>query len=183
MTQAKTKSRFSARLLRPKNPADSNSWAFVVLPQQASARLPRRGRTTVAGTLNGHIFQALLEPDGRKSHWLRVDEALLRESGTRVGDVAQFEIMAVEKEPDPEIPADLARALHAAPDALATWETASTIARVDWIHWVTSARQAKTRTKRIHDACEMLAAGKKTVCCFDSSGVYSKAFRAPQAAD
>jgi hypothetical protein len=54
---------------------------------------------------------------------------------------------------------------------------------MDWIHWITSAKQAKTRAKRIRDACAMLAAGKSRVCCFDQSGFYSKAFRAPEGAD
>jgi hypothetical protein len=31
------------------------------------------------------------------------------------------------------------------------------------------------------DACDMLASGKKQVCCFDPSGYYSKVFRAPEA--
>ena len=62
------------------------------------------------------------------------------------------------------------------------WEATTTLARVDWIHWITSARQAKTCAKRVNDACDMLKAGKKRVCCFDPSGYYSKAFSAPEAA-
>ena len=31
-------------------------------------------------------------------------------------------------------------------------------ARRDWIHWVTSAKQAETRARRIKNACSMLAA-------------------------
>lgn len=177
------KSQFSARLLRPKESSNGNAWAFVVLPKEVSAKLPRRGRTTIDGTINGQHFRALLEPDGQKSHWLRIDEALLEASGAGVGDVARFEIMPVELEPEPEVPADLREALDAAPESRATWEATTTIARVDWIHWITSARQAKTRTKRINDACEMLASGKKRVCCFDPSGFYSKAFSAPLSAD
>lgn len=55
------------------------------------------------------------------------------------------------------------------------------VARVDWIHWIVSAKQAQTRAKRISDACEMLASGERRVCCFDPSGFYSKAFGAPKA--
>ena len=91
--------------------------------------------------------------------------------------------MAAEQELEPDVPSDLREALHAVPEARATWEKTTTIARIDWIHWITSAKQAKTRTKRIADACDMLAAGKKRVCCFDPSGYYSKAFSAPQAAE
>ena len=133
--------------------------------------------------MNGQVFKALLEPDGQKSHWLRIDEKLLKDSGAAFGDVAQFEIAAVEQEPEPDVPSDLVEALQASPEALATWENATTIARVDWIHWITSAKQEKTRTKRINDACDMLASGKNRVCCFDPSGYFSKAFSAPEAAE
>jgi hypothetical protein len=49
------------------------------------------------------------------------------------------------------------------------------------VHWIESAKQAKTRAKRVEGACDMLAKGKRRVCCFDPSGYYSKAFAAPQA--
>jgi hypothetical protein len=176
-----TRSQFRARPLRPKEPIADSAWAFVVLPAEASAKLPRRGRMTVSVSLNRHRFEALLEPDGHKSHWLRIDERELESSGAAIGQEAQFEIAALEQEPEPEVPDDLARALEAAPESQVTWNATTTIARIDWIHWITSAKQAKTRAKRINDACEMLANGKKRVCCFDPSGVYSKAFSAPEA--
>ena len=180
MSREGTKSQFDARLLRPRGPRNDNSWAFVVLPTEASAKLPRRGRTTIEGTINAHAFTALLEPDGQKSHWLKIDKDLLEASGAAVGDVVQFEIMSVEEEPDPEVPDDLVEALDASPASRATWDATTTTARLDWIHWITSAKQAKTRIERITDACEMLASGKKRVCCFDPSGFYSKAFKAPE---
>ncbi len=183
VTQSDEKFRFKAKLHRPDKPGGDTQWAFVVLPKDVSAGLPRRGRTTVEGTINGHRFQATLEPDGQLSHWLRVNRELLEASGAGVGDMVALEIMPVEQEPEPEIPSDLQEALAATPDAWDVWEDTTTIARLDWIHWVTSAKQAKTRAKRINDACDMLASGKRRVCCFDQSGYYSKAFSAPEAAD
>ena len=180
MAKLNAKSRFKARPLRPKEPRGSCSWAFVVLPQEASAKLQRRGRTTVSVTMNSHQFEALLEPDGRKSHWLRIDDAELRAAKAKVGGEVQFEIATLDQEREPEVPADLAKALESEPEAQATWNATTTIARIDWIHWIESAKQARTREKRIHDACEMLGSGKKRVCCFDPSGFYSKAFSAPQ---
>ena len=182
MANKETRSTFSAKLLRPKKPGDGEDWAFVVLPKEASAKLPRRGRTSVDGTLNGQPFNArLLEPDGRKSHWLRIDKALMAASHTAPGDVAEFGIAPVVREPEPEVPEDLRQALQASPDALATWEATTTLARVDWVHWVVTAKQAKTRAKRINDALDKLASGEKRVCCFDPSGFYSKALSAPEA--
>ncbi len=133
--------------------------------------------------MNGHSFQATLEPDGQLSHWLPVSRKLLRAAGADIGDTVSFKIMSVEQEPEPEVPADLLKALAASPEAKAVWDDTTTIARVDWIHWIISAKQLKTRAKRIGDACDMLASGKRRVCCFDQSGFYSKALRAPQAAE
>jgi hypothetical protein len=182
MANKKTTSRFEAKLLRPAHPRDA-SWAFVVLPEEVSARFARRGRTTAAGTLNGQPFQATLEPDGRLSHWLKLDAALCEAAGVATGETAALEIAPVASEPEPELPPDLRQALDDAPEALATWEGTTTLARVDWIHWLTSAKQSATRAKRVADACDMLASGKRRVCCFDPSGYYSKSFSAPEPAD
>jgi len=183
MTTIDVKLRFEAKLFRPAKPGNDTSWAFVVLPRDASEQLPRRGRTTVEGTINGHPFQATLEPDGQLSHWLQVSRELLEAAGIAVGEIVTLELTPVKKEPEPDLPPDFQEALVATPEAHKVWNTTTTLARVDWIHWMTSAKQLKTRVKRVSDACDMLASGKKQVCCFDSSGYYSKAFRAPEAED
>ncbi len=183
MTQKNATSKFEAKLLRPAKSGGGVPWAFVLLPKDASAKLPRRGRTTVEGSLNGHPFRATLEPDGRLSHWLRLSAEMLEATSADIGDVATFVVMPVEQEPEPEIPYDLQEALAASPEARTVWDETTTIARVDWIHWIVSAKQAKTRAQRIANACEMLASGKRRVCCFDPSGYYSKAFNAPEAED
>jgi len=183
MPQAQEISRFQATLLRPRLPAGEALWGFVVLPREASEKLPRRGRTSVDGSINGQPFRARLEPDGQLSHWLRVDVDLLQAADAAIGDLVTLEIAPVEQEPEPQVPADLAEALVAAPAARGIWDATTTIARLDWIHWIESAKQSKTRAKRIADACSMLGEGKKRVCCFDQSGYYSKALRAPEAAE
>jgi hypothetical protein len=179
MTQLDTTLRFKARLLLPAKPGSDTSWAFVILPKDASERLPRRGRTTVDGAINGYGFRATLEPDGQLSHWLRVSSELREAAGADIGDVVMLEIMPVKKEPEPDIPSDLLAALSAHSEARTVWDDTTTIARLDWIHWITSAKQSKTRAQRISNACDMLASGKRRVCCFDESGYYSKAFHAP----
>ena len=42
----------------------------------ASAKLPSRGRTMVEGTINSFPFRAALEPNGKGSHWLRVNKTM-----------------------------------------------------------------------------------------------------------
>ncbi len=171
---------FTTTLLQAAKPGQGASWTFLLLPKQASEILPRRGRTSVAGTINGQSFTARLEPDGQLSHWLKVDESLRKAAGVAAGDSVSVAIRPVKKEPEPPLPEDFASALHTAPQAKAVWDSTTTLARVDWIHWIESAKQAKTRDKRINDACQMLAEGKKRVCCFDVSGYYSKGLKSPE---
>lgn len=173
---------FEAKLLRPANPDGDDSWAFVVLPKAASDTLPRRGRVAAAGTLNSAPFEATLEPDGQLSHWFKVSAALREAAGAAIGGAVSVQVRAANPQPEPQLPDDLRTALAAAPAARAAWDATTTLARVDWIHWIESAKQAATRKRRVEGACDQLAAGERSVCCFDVSGYYSKGLKAPQAA-
>jgi hypothetical protein len=173
---------FEATLQRPAEPAGA-AWTFLVLPADASAKLPARGMVTVDGTLAGQPFQATLEPDGEGSHWLKVDAALREAAGVEAGDEVALQIAPVKEEPEPKLPPDVRKALAAHPAAMATWQDITAVARRDWIHWITSGKKAETRVKRIATACDMLASGKRRACCFDRSGKYSRGnMGAPKAA-
>lgn len=176
------KIRFKAKLLRPAA-AKGASWSFLVLPMSASAKLRTRSTTTVEGTMNDLPFRAALAPDGQRGHWLKVNKKLHEGAGAQVGDVVSLEIMAAGRESEPRMPADLRKALAVAPKARAVWSDITPIARRDWIQWITSAKRPETRARRIVGAREMLATGKRRVCCFDRSGIYSQGFTAPEAAD
>ncbi len=159
-----------------------NDWAFLIVPKAASAKLPSRGMTAIEGTINGVAFEAVLEPDGQKSHWLKVDRKLLKATRTEIGGEVTLEIAPATTDPEPEVPADLKKALTAASaKARTAWLDITPAARRDWIHWITSGKQAETRVRRIKNACSMLASGKRRPCCFDKSGFYSKSLSAPKA--
>jgi hypothetical protein len=181
MTKTASKIRFKAKLFRPATAKDG-SWTFLTLPKSASAKLPSRGMIAIEGTINGFPFQAVLEPDGQKGHWLKVNRKLSEAAGAEAGDIVTLEIAPAAKDTEPEVPTDVKKALAAAaPKARALWSDITPNARRDWIHWITSAKQEETRTRRIKNACSMLAAGKRRVCCFDRSGFYSKSLSAPRA--
>src|SRR6476619_2028990 len=175
--------RFKAKLFCPAQSEKGESWTFLTLPKHASAKLPSRGMTAIEGTINGIRFQAELEPDGQKSHWLKVDRKLSKSAGAKAGDIVRLEIAPAPEDTEPEVPADLRKALAtAAPKTRATWSDITPNARRDWIHWITSAKQEETRTRRVKNACSMLGSGKRRVCCFDRSGFYSQSMSAPKAA-
>src|SRR5882762_5781388 len=138
----KTSIRFKAKLFRPAESEKGDSWSFLILPNNASAKLPSRGMTSIEGTINGFPFQATLEPDGQKSHWLKVNRKLCEAAGADAGDVVTLEIAPAAEESEPTVPADVRRALAAAPKARALWSDITPIARRDWIHWIPPAQQA-----------------------------------------
>ena len=173
--------RFKAKLRVPAE-GGKGGWTFVVLPKTASARLPSRGQTAVEGTLNGAAFKAMLDPDGQGSHWLKVARKLRESAGAIVDEEVELQISPSERAPEPRVPADLRKALSGAPKARGTWADLTPAARHDWILWITSAKRAETRASRIESACDMLAGGKRRVCCFDRSGIYGKGLSAPAAA-
>ncbi len=179
-----SKIRFTATLLRPKATGKAESWTFLNLPKEASAKLPSRGQTTVEGTINGTTFQATLEPDGQGGHWLKVERKLSAAAGAQVGDDVTLEIAPMAEEPEPKVPADLRKALASAPDkAREAWSDITPAARRDFIFWITSPKRPETRVKRIETACDMLVKGKRRPCCFDRSGMYAKSLSCPVAED
>jgi uncharacterized protein YdeI (YjbR/CyaY-like superfamily) len=113
-----------------------------------------------------------------------VERALRASAGVAAGDRIDLVIAPVKEEPEPVVPADVRKALAAAPEAKAVWNSLTAVARRDWIHWITSGKKAETRVKRIATACDMLASGKRRACCFDRSGMYSRGnMGAPVAAE
>ena len=166
LQETKSTIRFSAKLFRPKATKKIGSWTLLTLPRNASAKLPSRGMTMVEGTINAFPFRAALEPNGKGSHWLRVNKAMHDAAGADPRDTVTVEITRAGEEPETRVPMDLRRALAAAPLAQALWADITPIARRDWILWISSAKQPETRRRRIEKACAMLASGKRRVCCF-----------------
>ena len=166
LQETKSTIRFTAKLFRrPKASEKNGSWALT-LPNNASAKLPSRGRTMVEGTVNSFPFRAALEPNGKGSHWLRVNKTMRDDVGTDAVDTVTVEITRAGEEPEIRVPMDLRKALATAPLAQAGWVDITPMARRDWIFSISSAKQTETRRRRIEKACDMLASGKRRLCCF-----------------
>lgn len=158
--------RFSGRLVRPQATGKPGSGSLLTLPRNASAKLPSRGMTVVEGTINAIPFRAGLEPDGKGSHWLQVNQAMQDAADADAGDTVTVEITRVGEEPEMRVPVDLRKALATVPRAQAAWADITPMARRDWIFSISTAKQPETRRRRIEKACDMLASGKRRLCCF-----------------
>jgi hypothetical protein len=141
--------------------------AIVRLPGDASARLPSRGQVAVNGVLNGHAFQAVLEPDGRRGHWLKVDKKLRQAAAVSAGDTVTLQVEPAGEWPEPDLPADFGTALADAPDAAELWTSITPMARWEWVRWISATKNPQTRDRRVEVGISKLRSGKRRPCCFD----------------
>ena len=166
LQETKSTIRFSAKLFRRKATEKIEPRTHLTLPKNASAKLPSRGMTTVEGMINCVPFRADLKPNGKGSHSLTVNKAMHDAAGAGADDTVMVEITRAGEESEIRVPADLRKALAAAPLARAGWADITPMARRDWIFSISSAKQPETRRRRIEKACDMLACGKRRLCCF-----------------
>jgi len=138
------------------------------LPEKASGKLPSRGQVAVQGTINGHEFQAVLEPDGYFGHWMTIDGKLQRTAALGAGDTATLEIESLKDWPEPKVPQDLETALVTAPQKIQDlWKGITPMARWEWVRWVNATPNPDTRKRRVEVSISKMKSGKRRPCCFN----------------
>lgn len=119
-------------------------------------------------SIGGHAFDTVVEPDGRRGHWVRLDAGMRKGGHVDVGDVAALSLEVSAEWPEPEVPDDLATALSAAPEPIRdVWHDITPMARWEWVRWVGATRNAATRERRVEVSLSKLDRGKRRPCCFD----------------
>jgi hypothetical protein len=145
-----------------------DSSTILRLPETASRKLPSRGQVAVQGTINGHGFQTVLEPDGNLGHWMRIDGKLQRTAALSAGDKATLEIETLKDWPEPNVPQDLQKALAAAPQKIQDlWKGITPMSRWEWVRWVNATPNPDTRKRRVEVSISKMTSGKRRPCCFN----------------
>lgn len=140
------------------------------MPADASSALPSRGQVSVTGTIDGHEFSTVVEPDGDRGHWLRIPDELQRAAGVHPGDTVRFAVAPTPEWPEPVIPADIADALSEAPAKVTEkWDDITPMARWEWVRWVNATANPKTRATRIEKTISKLDGEHRRPCCFNLS--------------
>jgi hypothetical protein len=121
----------------------------------------------VEGTINGFRSKIVLEPDGMGSHWFRVDSALREAAGIDAGGAVMMAVEPSKEWPEPEMPADLNKALASDPRANDLWVKITPMVRWDWLRWIRATNNRETRSRRIEVALSKLKAGERRPCCFN----------------
>jgi len=145
-----------------------DSRTILRLPEKASRKLPSRGQVAVKGTINGHGFQTVLEPDGNFGHWMRIERKLQQTAALDAGDTATLEIQTLKDWPEPNVPQDLEKALAAAPQTIQDlWKGITPMARWEWVRWVNATPNPDTRKRRVEVSISKMKSGKRRPCCFN----------------
>ena len=142
-------------------------WTILRFPDAASAKLPSRGQVAVKGVMSQQRFQTVLEPDGQRGHWLKVDKKLRQALALSEGETVTLEVEPTKDWPEPDVPRDFQTALAGAPDISELWNDITPMARWEWVRWINATKNPETRKRRIEVGISKLRSGKRRPCCFD----------------
>jgi len=146
--------RFRATLV-PRGPAA----AVVLDDDQVAAVGEGAKRFPVVATVNGHTWRTTIMRMGGE-FVLGLSREVREAAGAQAGDEVGVTLELDEAPREVEVPAALAAALEADPQARAAYERLSFTHRKEYARWIAEAKREQTRARRVAEAIEMLRAGK-----------------------
>lgn len=142
---------------------------IVAFDEHSSRQLPSRGQVAVDVMDETGIFTVVIEPDGRKGHWVAIDGRGPLAVDAADGQTFELQVATGADWPEVLVPADLAQALEEAPELHDTWRSLTPMARWEWVRWVGATKNPATRSRRVEVSISKLRGGKRRPCCFDLS--------------
>ncbi|NNE47956.1 MAG: DUF1905 domain-containing protein [Rhodothermales bacterium] len=134
--------------------------AFVTIPFDVGIVFGAKGRVPVVATFDGEVYRGSIAPMA-EHHVLGIVKEIRGKVGKDVGDLVQVVIKRDLEERKVDVPADLEMALRSDSTAREFFRSLSYTGQKEYARWITSARKAETRRRRIEKAVEMLADGRK----------------------
>lgn len=140
---------------------------IVRLPDGASTALPSRGQIAATVTVNDAPYPTVIEPDGRRGHWIAISDGLRSELGLDAGTEVRLAIEPTKAWPEPEVPDDFSTALAGVADVDEIWQDITPMARWEWVRWINATKNPVTRDRRVEVGLSKMRSGKRRPCCFD----------------
>lgn len=141
---------------------------IIHIPEAENSTLPSKGMVAVEGMVDESAFISICEPDGNGGHLLRFDSEFMQDLNKKPGHSVSITMEPAKEEIEIAVPIDLSDALANNSSAHDLWNSITPMARRDWIHWISNAKQAETRARRVEQTCSKLIDGKKRPCCFNN---------------
>ena len=114
-----------------------------------------RARPPVRVTIGGHTYRGTIAAYGGR-YLLPLNRANRAAAGVAAGDTVTVEIELDEQPRRVTVPADLQAALDGDAEAAAAFEKLSYTHCREYVEWITEAKRAATRTRRIAKTLEHL---------------------------
>lgn len=146
--------RFETRV----EPHGKTATFFHVPPEVMEALGPKR-RVAVRVTVNGYAYRSTVAPMGGE-FLLPLNRQNRAAVGVAAGEVVQVTIERDEEPRVAEVPEDLAAALATDEAAGEAFAGLSYSHQREYTEWISEAKRAETRTRRVTQALERLRAGK-----------------------
>jgi hypothetical protein len=150
--------KFKTKLLS-KGPG--GAWTYLPIPFDVAQVFGSKSRVPVAGTINGFPFRNSLMPEGDGTHSMMVSKELQAGANARAGDLVVVSLQRDQEERSIDVPKELEAALKGNKKAASFFATMTHSQKSEYVVWISSAKQAATKSSRAAKAAEMLAAGKK----------------------
>ncbi|GLY30391.1 YdeI/OmpD-associated family protein [Kineosporia sp. NBRC 101731] len=136
------------------------AWTYVTVPPEVARRLGVKSRLPVRGEVAGAERAGFTGSvmSGPAGHYIVVNQAVRAAAGVRAGDEVTVTISPDAATRTVEVPDDLTTALAAEPAAHDFFDQLSYSRKKEYVSWITGAKQAQTRERRIGQAIEKLSA-------------------------
>ncbi|MEM7738066.1 MAG: YdeI/OmpD-associated family protein [Deinococcota bacterium] len=131
-------------------------YTVIFLPKDLHADLPldKYPRLRVSGEIAEQPFEGAWQPV-RGRWYIMLSKKLLKDAAVGVGDDVEVRFEVVDQEAV-DIPLELQQALSENSQAADAWEALTVGKRRGLTHRISSAKTAKTRTRRLQEVLEIL---------------------------
>ncbi|OUJ71949.1 YdeI/OmpD-associated family protein [Hymenobacter crusticola] len=133
---------------------------FLTVPFSVPEVFGTRGQLHVRGTIDGFPFRLPLVPNGEGEHIMVVRKEIRNAIDKTWGTIVHVVMAPDIEERSVLIPDDLAHALNKA-GLNSAFDQLAYAHRKEYARWIERAKKAETRMKRLHEALELIKAGKK----------------------
>jgi hypothetical protein len=155
--QSSAKKTFNAK---SKSIGPGGAWTMMAIPFSVEKEWGSRARVSVRFAINGTEFRTSIFPDGSGRHRVMINKAM-QQAGAAPGKSVRVEITQDTEPRALTIPPDFKKAIAKSSKAAKVFASFAPSHRRAYVDWIMQAKREETRTARIKNAIEMIAAGKK----------------------
>jgi hypothetical protein len=134
--------------------------AYVIIPFDVEKIFGKK-RVKIRATIDGEPYRGTLVRMGTPHHILLILKEIRQKIGKSFGDEVAIEL---EEDLEPrviDVPPDLQHAMENHPAARTFFNQLSYTHQKEYVGWITTAKQADTRQKRVDKTIELLLQGKR----------------------